>query len=139
MRGVIMLVLSLTLSGCSESPSPPPLLQNPGKRVGNAWFLCDIGSKQQPKEAMHNPPIVARLQRHFPIGSDSKRLERELMAQHFKLETCDYDHAIRIATFDWKGGFLGQGDYGGRGVVTYRIGSAGQLAWETGYVEYGGP
>lgn len=125
--------LAAGLLGCDEPLKLPPLLRDPGDRVGSSWFLCDSSIRQKPEDAVHHKGIVARLHHLFPPGSSGTSLQDELVRQKFAIRECSTDPAIRIATYRWKE------RWGGQGLIAFKVDQDDKIIWTTGFNSYGGP
>jgi hypothetical protein len=130
-RGIF--VICSVLAGCSNQFAFPYLIRDPGERVGNTWFLCSAFDKQSPDVAVHDVGTVNRLRQQFPPGSEAFRLEHELVAEGFKLEACPNDPSIRMGTYRWTA------NWGGQGLITFKVDAENRIVWATGYNEYDGP
>lgn len=72
----------------------------------------------------------------FPLGSDERRLTKQLIEQGFQINgSCQTDAAIRVATFGQKGGSIYKLPMS---ATVYWKSEDGVLLWVKGAVEYTG-
>lgn len=124
----------------SPSPPLPPLLQN-ATTTGGTTDLCEPVSLPRgsagttPETVSHSPEIVARLNRDYPPGSSSDRLQTALIKMGFRMISCQGSHAAR---FDQTGG-NGITSMRASALIIWRADTEGRIVWTTGDIGYTGP
>jgi hypothetical protein len=141
---LVAVVGLLSLCGCGQAKSLPPLLQNLESRGGYADACpvpADLQLSVQKLGLADSPEFDKRLEEKYPSGSSSAVLRKSLAAIGFRsIGACKDDESIQIARFDEARSQSSSFslDYPMTATVFWKVDTQDRVIWTKGFVFYTG-